>query len=85
LIISFVQKSWEDYNNWQKEDKKIFLKIQKLIKDTMRNPFGGLGKPEPLRNNLKGYWSKRITKEHRLVYKVENEHLIIISCKYHYD
>jgi len=85
LIISFVQRSWEDYNNWQKEDKKIFLKIQKLIKDTMRNPFGGLGKPEPLRNNLKGYWSKRITKEHRLVYKVENEHLIIISCKYHYD
>ena len=85
MIISFVQRSWEDYNNWQKEDKKIFLKIQKLIKDTMRNPFGGLGKPEPLRNNLKGYWSKRITKEHRLVYKVENEHLIIISCKYHYD
>ena len=85
MIISFVQRSWEDYNNWQKEDKKIFLKIQNLIKDTIRNPFGGMGKPEPLKNNLKGYWSKRITKEHRLVYKVEENQLIIISCKYHYD
>jgi len=85
MIISFVQRSWEDYNNWQKDDKKIFIKIQKLIKDTIRNPFSGLGKPEPLKGNLKGYWSKRITDEHRLVYKVEPNQLIIISCKFHYD
>jgi len=84
MIISFVQRSWDDYNEWQKSDKKIFLKIQKLIKDTMRNPYGGIGKLEPLKNNLQGYCSKRITSEHRLVYKVEENQLIIISCKYHY-
>ncbi len=85
MIISFVSKSWEDYNLWEKEDKKIFQKIQKLIKEIMRNPFVGLAKPEPLKNNLSGYWSRRITSEHRLVYKVEQNQLIIISCKYHYD
>ena len=85
MIISFVEKSWEDYNQWQKEDKKIFIRIQRLIKETTRDPFSGIGKPEPLKNNLKGYWSKRITEEHRLVYKVENDQLIIISCKFHYE
>jgi toxin YoeB len=85
MIISFVQKSWDDYNAWQKDNKKIFVKIQKLIKDTIRNPFDGIGKPEPLKDNLQGYWSKRITDEHRLVYKVEQNQLIIISCKYRYD
>jgi len=84
MIISFVEQSWEDYNLWQKEDKKIFRRIQRLIKETTRDPFSGIGKPEPLKNNLKGYWSKRITDEHRLVYKVENDQLIIISCKFHY-
>ncbi|HIP17746.1 MAG TPA: Txe/YoeB family addiction module toxin [Sulfurovum sp.] len=69
---------------WQKENKKIFIRIQRLIKETIRDPFSGIGKPEPLKNNLKGYWSKRITDEHRLVYKVENDQLIIISCKFHY-
>lgn len=85
MIISFVQRSWDEYNSWQKDDKKIFNKIQKLIKETLMDPFGGIGKPEPLKNNLHGYWSKRITDEHRLVYKVEDNQLIIISCKYHYD
>ena len=85
MIISFVERSWNDYNSWQKDDKKVFLKIQKLIKDTIRNPFDGIGKPEPLKNNLKGYWSKRITDEHRLIYRIEQNQLIIISCKYHYD
>jgi len=85
MIISFVQRSWDEYNSWQKDDKKIFNKIQRLIKDTLRDPFGGVGKPEPLKKNLKGYWSKRITDEHRLVYKIEENQLIIISCKYHYD
>ena len=85
MIISFVQRSWEDYNQWQEDDKKIFKRIQRLIKETLREPFSGIGKPEPLRNNLKGYWSKRINDEHRLVYKVEEGQLIIISCKYHYE
>ncbi len=85
MIISFTTKSWEDYNLWEKENKKVFKKLQRLIKETLRNPFDGIGKPEPLKNNLSGYWSKRINDEHRLVYKIEENQLIIISCKYHYD
>ena len=85
MIISFVEQSWKDYNAWIVEDKKVFKKIQRLIKETAREPFSGIGKPEPLKNNLSGYWSKRITNEHRLVYRVEEEQLIIISCKFHYD
>jgi len=84
LIISFTEQSWLDYNGWEEEDKKIFKKIQRLIKETLRDPYGGIGKPEPLKSNLQGYWSKRVTDEHRFVYKIENNQLIIISCKYHY-
>ncbi len=84
MIISFVERSWDEYNSWQKEDIKLFKKIQRLIKETLRDPFGGIGKPEPLKNNLKSYWSKRISDEHRLVYKIEENQLVIISCKYHY-
>lgn len=85
MIVSFVERSWEEFNSWHQSDKKVFSKIQRLIKETIRDPFGGIGKPEPLKDNLNGYWSKRITDEHRLVYKVEKNQLIIISCKYHYD
>ena len=84
MTISFVGRSWDDYNYWHKEDKKIFSRIQRLIKETTRDPFGGIGKPEPLRANLQGYWSKRINDEHRLVYKFENKQLTIISCRFHY-
>ncbi|MBD2132762.1 Txe/YoeB family addiction module toxin [Sphaerospermopsis sp. FACHB-1094] len=70
---------------WGKEDKKVFKKILELIKDIQREPFSGIGKPEPLKYELQGYWSRRITDEHRLVYKVEEDVLIILSCKYHYD
>lgn len=84
MIISFVERSWDEYNSWERDDKKTFKKIQRLIKETLRDPFGGIGKPEPLKNNLQGYWSKRITDEHRLVYKIDENQLIIISCKYHY-
>lgn len=84
MTISFVEQSFNDYNYWQENDKKIFKKIQRLIKETLREPFGGIGKPEPLKNNFQGYWSKRITDEHRLIYKVEQEQLIIISCRFHY-
>ena len=85
MIISFVEKSWNDYNEWSEIDKKVFKKIQKLLKETIREPFSGIGKPEPLKNNLRGYWSKRITDEHRLVYKIEENQIIIISCRFHYD
>jgi toxin YoeB len=68
-----------------KEDKKVFKKILELIKDIQREPFSGIGKPERLKYELQGYWSRRITNEHRLVYKIEEDLLIILSCKYHYD
>ena len=75
-----------DFNEWATTNKKIHKRIINLIKDIMRSPFSGIGKPEPLKHELKDYWSRRITDEHRLVYKVTDtdEEIIIISCKYHY-
>ncbi len=83
--VGFFPKAFDDFSNWATEDKRIHQKIVVLIKDIQRNPFTGLGKPEPLRHELHGYWSRRITKEHRLVYKVTDEEVIIASCKYHYE
>ena len=74
----------EQFNEWEMDDKKIFDKIAKLLDDTRQNPFKGIGKPEPLKHTLSGCWSRRITKEHRLVYKVTADAIIVISCKYHY-
>lgn len=76
--------AWEDYLYWQKTNKKMLNKINELIKSCERTPFSGIGKPEPLKDNLKGFWSRRIDKEHRLVYKIEGETLIIAQCKFHY-
>ncbi len=84
MCISFEQEAFDDYNNWAEEDKKIYAKIKTLIKDIERTPFQGLGKPEPLKYQWAGYWSRRITDEHRLIYKVEKENIYIASCKYHY-
>lgn len=84
MIISFTQTAFEDYQNWSKDDKAIFKKINALIKEVLRTPFTGTGKPEPLKHELSGYWSRRITEEHRLVYKVEQDELLVISCMYHY-
>ena len=84
MIIAFDSQAFQDYQNWLAENKKMFKKIGALIKDIQRTPFQGLGKPEPLKHNLSGYWSRRIDGEHRLVYKFENETIYIISCKYHY-
>lgn len=84
MTVAFAQKSWDDYNYWLEHDKKIFERLRRLIKETLRDPYGGIGKPEPLKNNLKGYWSKRINDEHRLVYKIEDQQLVIISCRFHY-
>jgi toxin YoeB len=84
MNIIFSKSAFENYVEWEKNNKKIFNKINELIKNISRNPFKGKGKPEALKNELSGFWSRRIDKEHRLVYKVENENLYIIACKYHY-
>ncbi|MBW6536155.1 MAG: Txe/YoeB family addiction module toxin [Mariniphaga sp.] len=76
--------AWEDYLFWQANDKKVLRKINSLIKSCERAPFSGIGKPEPLKNELATCWSRRITDEHRLVYKVENDILIIVQCRFHY-
>jgi toxin YoeB len=82
--IAFLPRAFEDFNGWTAEDKKIYARIVKLIKDINRSPFSGLGKPEPLKHELKGLWSRRITSEHRLVYKVTDEEIVIVSCRFHY-
>ncbi|OQC35899.1 MAG: Toxin YoeB [Bacteroidetes bacterium ADurb.Bin041] len=83
--IIFSKNAWEDYIFWQAEDKKILKKINALIKDIQSNPYSGIGKPEPLKYDLAGLWSRRIDHEHRLVYQVNENELLIYSCRYHYD
>lgn len=84
-VISWHFHAWQDYLYWQEHDKKISSKINNLIKDIMRSPFTGIGKPEPLKYALENCWSRRINQEHRLVYKmVENDNLYILQCRYHY-
>jgi len=85
MEIIFSKNSWEDYTSWQSEDKKILKKINDLIRDIQRNPYEGLGKPEPLKYDLAGLWSRRIEREHRLVYKVMGDEILIYSCRYYYD
>lgn len=84
-LIAFHQTAFDDYSNWARADKKLHDRIRRMIMETAKTPFDGIGKPEPLKQQLRGYWSRRITDEHRLVYKVTDEYLIIISCKYHYE
>ena len=84
MKIVFSKIAWEDYISWQKDDKKVVKKINELIKDIERNPYKGKGKPEALRFDLAGLWSRRITREHRLVYKVVGDEILIYSCRYHY-
>jgi len=85
MRITFSKNSWEDYISWQKEDKNILKKINQLIKEIRRTPYQGLGNPEPLKYELTGFWSRRIDHEHRLVYQVFENELLIYSCKYLYD
>ena len=80
----FSENAWEDYLYWQKTDKKILNRINKLIKETKREPFEGVGKPEPLKHSLTGYWSRRINEEQRIVYKVTDDALLIAQLRYHY-
>lgn len=84
MILSWAEKAWEDYLYWQQTDKKTLKRINMLIKDIKRQPFEGLGDPEPLKHNWTGYWSRRIDREHRLVYKVIDEAIIVVQCRYHY-
>ena len=82
--ITFHQQAFEDFTEWEKVDRKIYRRIVALISDILRHPFTGIGKPEPLKHELRGCWSRRINQEHRLVYRIESDAVVIISCKYHY-
>ncbi len=84
MILAFTKQGWEDYQYWQNRERKILIRINDLIKDIMRSPFSGIGKPEPLRGNLSGYWSRRVNLEHRLVYGVRDSQVVILQCRYHY-
>lgn len=85
MKLAFTLNAWEDYNYWQKVNPKMVKKINELIKVILRTPFEGIGKPEPLKHDLAGFWSRRIDQEHRIVYHVNNLELTIISCRFHYD
>lgn len=82
--LTWTVAAWEDYQYWQKQDRKTLKRINNLIKECLRQPFTGIGKPEPLRDNLAGFWSRRIDASNRLVYAVEDDALVIIACRYHY-
>jgi len=84
MKLIFSENAWEDYLYWQNTGKKILKHINKLIKDIQRNKYEGIGKPEPLKHNLSGYWSRRINVEHHLVYKIEKERIMIAQLRYHY-
>ena len=84
MKLIFAERGWEDYLYWQRTDKKTLKRINTLIKDIKRNPYSGIGDPEPLKYNWSGFWSRRITKEHRLVYAVEKDAISIAQCRFHY-
>ena len=83
--IIFSASAWEDYTYWIKADRKILDKINRLIKEIQRTPFSGSGKPEPLKYELASLWSRRIDREHRIVYQLRDDDIVIVSCRYHYD
>ena len=84
MKLVFVDESWEDYLYWQKTDKKMLSRINSLIRDIARNPFDGIGKPEPLKYKYSGFWSRRIDAEHRLIYQVKEDEILIAKSRYHY-
>jgi len=85
MRLMWLPGGWDDYLHWQKHDRKTLKRINELIRDTLRDPFSGIGKPEALKSNLRGWWSRRITQEHRLVYRIEGDLLIIMQCRFHYE
>ncbi len=84
MKLIFSENAWEDYLYWQKTDKKVLSRINKLIKEIKREPFEGIGKPEALKHSLTGYWSRRISEEHRIVYKITDDALLVAQLRYHY-
>jgi toxin YoeB len=84
MRLIFADAAWEDYLYWQKQDRKMIERINKMIQEVMREPFTGVGKPEPLKHALAGFWSRRITDEHRMVYRVEDGSLLVAQLRYHY-
>lgn len=84
MKLAWSLTAWKDYLYWQKNDKKKLIRINSLIKECLRDPFEGIGSPEPLKHDLQGFWSRRIDKEHRLVYSFEEGELLIVACRYHY-
>lgn len=84
MTLSWSDNAWEDYLYWQETDTKVLKRINTLIKEIQREPFKGIGRPEPLKHNWTGYWSRRINREHRLVYKATKQALFIAQCRYHY-
>lgn len=83
--IVFIPDAWDTYLYWQGQDKKTLKRINQLIQASLRTPFEGIGKPEPLKENLSGYWSRRIADDHRLVYRVTDTEIVIVACRFHYD
>ena len=84
MNLIFSDQAWEDYQHWQDTDKKVIRRIHELLKDIKRNPQSGIGKPEPLRHALAGWWSRRIDQEHRLVYRVTEQGILLAQMRYHY-
>lgn len=84
MKLIFSERAWEDYLHWQETDRKLVTRIHQLIREIQREPFSGIGKPEPLRHAFKGYWSRRINDEHRMVYKVQDDALLLAQLRYHY-
>ena len=85
MKIIWSEKSWDDYLYWQNTDKQLVKKINQLIKDIQRDPFDGIGKPEALKFNYAGFWSRRIDEEHRLIYRIVDDEIQIVKCRFHYD
>ena len=84
MNIAFTPDAWKEYVEWRQTDKRVWKRINELLKDTLRNPFEGIGKPEPLKFDFAGHWSRRITQEHRLVYRVEAGNIVVVQVHYHY-
>jgi len=84
MNLAWSSQAWSDYLYWQSTNKKTLIRINRLVKDTMRTPFEGMGNPEPLKHELQGFWSRRIDKEHRLVYSYSQDEILIVSCRFHY-
>jgi toxin YoeB len=84
LRLVFTSQAWDDYRHWQKTDRAVLKRLNRLLDETMRDPFGGIGKPEQLRHTLAGAWSRRINDEHRLVYSVDRDDLVVLQARYHY-